>query len=111
MAGVTIEQRRFTRRGVSLRGALRFHSPPALLEAHTVDLGLEGARFHAAGIVHEGAPVLVRLEFGAGQPALECKGRVCWTDEAPEGLSRFGVRFLDLRDDERELLDHYLATT
>lgn len=76
--------------------------------AYTVDLAPEGARFTCDRLVDLRSLVLLRLQLENPSTTIECKGRVCWSRRTSNGESQFGMRFLDLTDDERELLDRYL---
>jgi hypothetical protein len=71
-----------------------------------MDLGVEGARFAMIRPVQVGDQVLVNLLLPSG--TIECKGRVCWSRDAEEEQNSFGVRFLDLREAEREYLSRHL---
>jgi len=77
--------------------------------AHTVDLAPEGARFSSGRPVELRSLVLLRLQLDNPPATIECKGRVCWSRPADDGSCQFGIRFLDLTDDERDLVERYLA--
>ena len=66
-------------------------------------MGVEGARFIASKNVEVAEYVLVCLQLPWVN--VECNGTVCWQDTASFTL---GVRFLDLRDYERNFLMRYL---
>jgi len=71
-----------------------------------VDVGTEGARFTTHRQVVAGEHVLVNLQLPSS--SIECKGRVCWCAREEDGLSSFGVRFVDLREAERDRLGRHL---
>ncbi len=71
-----------------------------------MDLGVEGARFAMLRPVQVGDQVLVDLLLPSG--TIECKGRVCWSEASEPEKNCFGVRFLDLRETEREYLARHL---
>lgn len=71
----------------------------------SLDLSTEGARFATIRPVTPGEPVMVRLEVRAGAPAVECKGRICWVEPMEDRVREFGVRFVDLAEDERIEID------
>jgi len=73
-----------------------------------MDLGMEGARFSSLKQVSPGEQVLVCLQLPNAR--IECKGKVCWSEDDEGGGVRFGVRFLDLRETERDSLGRYLIT-
>ena len=72
---------------------------------YTVDLSQEGARFAGERPVDLRSLVLLRFQLENPPATIECKGRVCWSRAAGDGSNQFGIRFLDLTDDERELLE------
>jgi len=104
----TQDKRRFLRQALSVPSSLRFHEDDAPLLTITTDIGLEGARFCAGRPVAKGVPVLLRLQLGNHGQLLECKGKVCWAHEDDDAFTVFGVRFIDLHEDERELLRQFL---
>ncbi len=67
----------------------------------SLDLSAHGARFSTIRPVAKGDLVMVRLEVRPGAPAVECKGRVCWAESMADQVREFGVRFIDLVEDER----------
>jgi len=75
----------------------------------TIDLASEGARLTSAHPVESYSIVLLRLRLEDSTTTIECKGRICWCESVDSGVYHYGVRFLDLSDDERELLEKYLA--
>ena len=97
-------QRRSTRYAVQVNAVLTFRTDGEPLENTTLDLGVEGAAFTAWHEVHVGDGVILCLHFG--NERFECKGQVRWVRTFPGGERRFGIRFVDLFDDEkRELCD------
>jgi len=75
----------------------------------SLDLSKQGAQFSGIRPAEDGTPVLVHLQLASGSPVIECKGRVCWSRLMPNGLHNFGVRFLDLLDDEAALIERFLS--
>ena len=102
----TEEKRRFCRIEETICAWVTFRKDSAAYGTLTMDLGMEGARFSTLKDVCAGDHVLVFLQLP--NMSIECKGKVCWTETRGDGMSDFGVRFLDLRDVEREYLGRYL---
>jgi PilZ domain-containing protein len=75
----------------------------------TVDLAPEGARFVQTRPMPEGEPLQIALQLGPLVHTIECKGRVCWSKPARNGLHEFGVRFVDLLEEERERINRFLS--
>ena len=71
---------------------------------HTVNVTPEGAQFADSRPVEPQAMILLRIRVDDETSPLECKGRVCWVRQTSDGTWRFGVRFLDLTDDEHNLI-------
>jgi hypothetical protein len=104
-----INKRRFERQSLNVPTALQFHENGAAVVTLTADLGIEGARFCTEKSITPGTPVLLRLQLGPNGQVLECKGKVCWTTDGGDDFTYFGIRFLDLHEDERELLRQFLS--
>ena len=102
------KDRRHPRETLSVCAWLEFRGEPVARGTVSVDLALEGARFNTLGPVSKGDPVLVRLQLEPSFDTIECKGRICWVERADDGIHEFGVRFVDLRDDERRALRKYI---
>ena len=102
------EQRRHQRRRVGVCAWLQFNGDDATRGMVSVDMAPEGAQFSSIKPVNVGERVLVRLQLGPSHPIVECKGTVCWAAPMPNRLHHFGVRFLDLRDDERASIEGFL---
>jgi len=77
----------------------------------TIDLTPEGAQFSSVLPVDPYLVVLLRFQLEEPPVALECKGRVCWSRMMDDGLYHYGVRFVDLSDDERDMLDLQMPGT
>jgi Tfp pilus assembly protein PilZ len=103
----TAEKRRFSRVEESVCAWVTFRKDSAAYGTLTMDLGMEGAKFSTLKNVNIGEQVLVFLQLP--NMSIECKGKVCWTESSCTGLSSFGVRFLDLRDTERDCLNRFLS--
>jgi hypothetical protein len=71
----------------------------------------EGARFSALEAVAVGTSLLVDLQLQPNGCVIECKGRVCWTQLKENGLHHFGVRFIDLSEEETDQLARFLEET
>ncbi|MBX7258518.1 MAG: PilZ domain-containing protein [Candidatus Hydrogenedentes bacterium] len=102
------EQRRHTRRKVGVCAWLQFNGDDATRGMVSVDLAPEGAQFSSIRPIEIGERVLVRLQLGPSHPTVECKGAVCWAAPMPNRLNHFGVRFVDLNDDERASIESFL---
>lgn len=73
----------------------------------TIDIGPEGARFRSIDSPALDERLIIHLQVGLGHRALECKGKVCWVSQGATRLPEFGVRFVDLTEEERALLDRF----
>ena len=102
------EHRRHGRYRKEASAWLDFHDAPGPCDATTLDLSREGASFQARARVKPRAPVMLRLLLD-GQTPLEAKGKVCWANSRPDGTHEFGVRFLDLTEDEQAQLGRFLS--
>lgn len=102
-------KRRNRRQPVAVCAWLEFDSDRTTRGMVSVDLGPEGAQFCALNAVNLGERVLVRLQLESTGRPMECKGRVCWTQSKPNSLQHFGIRFLDLHEDEQARLCDFLG--
>ena len=103
------DSRRHIRQRVTACAWLEFSQETLPRATTTLDLAIEGARFSSMKPATLGDPVLVRLQLGTSPRYIECKGKVCWTDRMPNRLYNFGVRFVDLYEDERLRLEQFLS--
>ncbi len=110
MVNVHTDKRRYARHTVAVPARLAFHDGATPLQSVTANLGLQGAKVVVPRRVKEGSPVLVHLTLGSEGRVLECKGKVCWVASDQSDFTVIGVRFLDLRDDERDCLEGFLST-
>lgn len=101
------EARRHNRHKVAVCAWLDFYHENTTRGTVSEDLSLEGARFSSMRPVNVGERVLVRMQLDRAGTPIECKGRVCWTASQPNRLHTFGVRFVDLSEDERGNLSTY----
>lgn|GEM_PF-1129184 len=104
------DRRRHLRRDVTLCAWLRFRGEKSPRCTRSCDLTREGARFVTLRPVAVGEPVLITLAL-SGTQSLECKGVVRWCRMLPNRMYEFGVRFLDLHDEEYERLDEVMAVS
>jgi len=104
-------KRRCLREDVQIPTWISFHGVDDPQFTHTIDLAPEGALFSSVKPVEPLSLVLLRLELIDRDVTVECKGRVCWSQTTYHGMCHYGVRFLDLADDERDMLEMYLAGT
>ena len=104
---VTKEKRRYSRVADPVCAWLSFRRDPAAYATLTMDIGVEGARFSARRSVNIGEQVT--LSFQLPTANIECKGRVCWCQEGNRDQHAFGVRFVDLREGERDCLGRHLT--
>lgn len=109
MANVYTDKRRYIRHSIVVPAVLAFHDGAMPFHSVTANLGLQGAKVIVPRRVREGSPVLLHLTLGEGPRVLECKGKVCWVANDESDFTVLGVRFLDLRDDERDCLDRFLS--
>ena len=101
------EKRRFVRVEEPVCAWLQFRRDGAAYGTLTIDVGLEGARFTSLRQVRIGDHLMVSLQLPS--MTIECKGKVCWSSLDDLDTLCFGVRFLDLREAEREHLNRYLS--
>lgn len=101
------EARRHSRYTVAVCAWLDFRCENTTRGTVSEDLSLEGARFSSMRPVAVGERVLVRMQLSRAGGPIECKGRVCWSNSLPNKLHTFGVRFVDLSEDERNGLSTY----
>ena len=106
-----MERRRHIRRNVETSVWLYQPSDGRPSIMRSADLSLSGMRLTWLRPVMRGQPLLLRLHLGANGPAIECKGRVCWCEQLANGMYRFGVRFLDLADDETAQMEEFFSVT
>jgi len=102
-----MNRRRHPRGASAARGWLQFRGDVSARETVSADLAREGAQFSTAGPREAGEQALVHLQLAFGG-TIECKGKVCWSRCAPDGTCNFGVRFVDLADDEGEAIQCFL---
>jgi len=103
---IETERRRYERVEEPVCTWLSFRTDSAAYGTLTVDVGMEGARFETHRRVAVGEHTLINLQLPSS--SIECKGRVCWACRGEDGLFSFGVRFLDLREVERDWLGRHL---
>lgn len=105
MIASSLNQRRFERKHFRCESGIFFRGDPRPLPVHTEDIGLGGACFRSEHHVAEGTPVLLYLRLRPDSGQIECKGKVCWRENAGTDAWRFGVSFVDLLDDERAAIE------
>ncbi len=105
------EARRHPRHKVAVCAWLDFHHEKTARGTVSEDLAVEGARFSSMRPVVVGERVLIRMQLDRSGGPIECKGRICWARTQANRLHTFGVRFVDLSDDERGCLGSYLDGT
>lgn len=110
MSGFTPDQRRHGRPKLSISAWLRFKDELAQWGTVTVDIGKEGARFSTLKHVSMGEHVLLTVQLEPTTQSIECKGQVCWSRCSQDGRCEFGVRFIDLNEEERESLERFLSS-
>ena len=103
----TKEKRRYSRVTDPVCAWLSFRRDAAAYATLTMDIGVEGARFSARRPVNIGEQVTVSFQLPTA--SIECKGRVCWCQEGGRDQHAFGVRFVDLREGERDCLGRHLT--
>jgi len=101
------DKRRHDRTDAPVCAWVSFRKDNSAYSTLTVDLAEQGARFSALRRVDVGEQVLVFLQLAS--MGIECKGKVCWSGIADNGLWEFGVRFLDLQESERSRLARWIA--
>jgi hypothetical protein len=103
-------KRRHLRKRVQMSTWMAFSVDEVPRINSTVDVAPEGAQFSDISPVAVRSVVLLRIHLGDKTSPLECKGRVCWTRQVSDDTWRFGVRFLDLSDEEHNLIEQRLYT-
>ncbi len=96
------DRRRYQRFELSVCVWLRFHNDPSVHATTTVDVSPEGARFTANHRARPEEHVLLYMQLEPVAYTVECKGKICWAEAQPTGGTAFGVRFLDLGDEEHD---------
>ncbi|MDZ4857679.1 MAG: PilZ domain-containing protein [Candidatus Hydrogenedentes bacterium] len=105
-------ERRHERFAVPVAAWIEFYGDAVTRGTVSRDVSAEGARFSSVRPAAAGEPVIVRMQLGRGAQSIECKGRVVWTKQMPNRLHDFGVRFIDLTEDERfDLVGHLNTRT
>lgn len=105
------DSRRHKRHRVAVCAWLDFRHENSARGTVSEDLAVEGARFSSLRPVVVGEPVLVRMQLDRSRGPIECKGRICWTKSQPNHLHTFGVRFVDLCEEEQGHLASFLDRT
>ena len=108
---LAMERRRHTRHFVETGAWLCPPHERQPVPVRSADLSVSGVRLHCMKPIAPGTPLLIRLQLSATGPALECKGRVCWCAPLSNDAYQFGVRFLDVTDDEFEEVEGHLRST
>ncbi len=108
MTNIGLDRRRHPRRDVAVCAWLRFRDENSPRCTRSCDLSREGGRFVTIRPVPVGEPLLITLAL-SGVKSLECKATVEWCRCLPNRMHEFGVRFVDLHDEEYAQLDEVLA--
>lgn len=106
-----MERRRHIRHSIAIGAWLSQPSEGRLSPMRSADVSVSGARLTWLRPLAPNTPLLVRMQLGESGHAIECKGRVCWCAPLKNGLHHFGVRFLDITEDEHERLEEFLNVT
>ena len=101
--------RRFDRQPVPICAWLEFRHDGSTRAMRSLDLSTDGARFATIRPVIQGELIMMRLDVRPGAPAVECKARVCWVQPMADRVRQFGVRFVDLAEDERTEIDQAMV--
>lgn len=107
MARLDRDKRRHNRHEKPVCTWLSFQNGQGTYGTVTMDIGMGGARFSMMKDVEENESVLLNVQVAPS--GIECKGKICWVESKPGGVSNFGVRFLDISEEDRESLSLYLA--
>ena len=103
------DKRRYERRRARVAARLMFHGPDRRKTVTTLDLSAQGARFSNHESVRTDKPVIVQLRLDPHGVPIECKGRVCWSKKMPDSRCHFGVRFVDLNEEEQWRVSEFLG--
>ncbi|MFO7973899.1 MAG: PilZ domain-containing protein [Candidatus Hydrogenedentota bacterium] len=106
-----MERRRHIRHAIEIATWLYEPRERRPLLMRSADLSLSGVRLTWLRPLLAGTPLLVCLQLGENGPAIECKGHVCWCALLKNGLHHFGVRFLDITEDESQQLEEFLRVS
>jgi hypothetical protein len=101
--------RRHERYAVPVAAWIEFYGDTNTRGTISRDMSAEGARFSSIRPTLVGEPVIVRMQLGRTQAPMECKGRVVWSKFMPNRLHEYGVRFVDLTDEEQVALRAFLT--
>ena len=101
--------RRHERYTVPVAAWIEFYGDTNSRGAISRDVSAEGARFSSVRPTLVGEPVIVRMQLGRAQTPMECKGRIVWSKYMPNRLHEYGVRFVDLSEEERSGLLGFLT--
>ena len=101
--------RRHERYAVPVAAWIEFYGDANSRGTISRDVSSEGARFSSVRPTLVGEPVIVRMQLGRAKPVMECKGRVVWSKYMPNRLHEYGVRFVDLTEEEQSGLLGFLT--
>ena len=101
--------RRHERYAVPVAAWIEFYGDANSRGTISRDISSEGARFSSIRPTLVGEPVIVRMQLGRAKPVMECKGRVVWSEYMPNRLHEYGVRFVDLTEEEQSGLLGFLT--
>ncbi|NUM55599.1 MAG: PilZ domain-containing protein [Candidatus Hydrogenedentes bacterium] len=101
--------RRHERYAVPVAAWIEFYGDTNTRGTISRDVSAEGARFSSIRPTLVGEPVIVRMQLGRAQTPMECKGRVVWSKYMPNRLHEYGVRFVDLSEEEQSGLLGFLT--
>lgn len=107
MARIDDDNRRHSRYSKPICTWLSFYNGHGTYGTVTMDIGTGGARFCMMKNIDENDNVLLNVQVTPS--CIECKGKVCWVENSDGGFNTFGVRFLDLSEEDRDSLNRYLA--
>jgi hypothetical protein len=107
----TSERRRYDRPPIKALAWIRFRGDHTVWATTTTNLTEEGAQFTSYTPVKTGEPLMLHVQPRGNMSPLECKGQIIWCALADDGLYRFGVRIVDLCDDERTLIRGAVGAT
>ncbi|MCL4218961.1 MAG: PilZ domain-containing protein [Candidatus Hydrogenedentes bacterium] len=107
----TTEKRQYDRHLASVELWLATRSMRAPFPVKTRNLSEAGAACRINQVVEPGDLILGYLQLPGEFTTIECKCRVCWTAETDGVQTHCGIRFLDLREEEREVILEFLDRT
>ena len=101
------EQRHYPRFRRKVPTSMQFRKDGAILQTTTRDVSVEGAEFEWGRSVQPGERILFHIKLT--NSVFRCEGMVQWVRSLTTGQYFFGVRFLNLREDQYQQMEEFLG--